>query len=193
MQGRIRVQSKMNDGSMPSGKIRHRFFDTRYWLRDLILSLLLASIVILFLYQPVRVEGTSMEPRLHHQERLFINKFVYQFEPIERGDIVVFNYPRDTSKSYIKRVVGLPGEWVTVTRGQVLVDGKPLKEPYLWRAFVDRGSYPAVHVGPNEYYVLGDHRDSSNDSRAWGTVNRKYIYGKAVFVYWPFADMGPVE
>jgi len=193
MQGRIRCQSIMNDGSMPTPKTRRRFFDTRYWLRDLILSLLLAFVVIFFLYQPVQVEGTSMEPRLRHQERLFINKFAYHFEPIERGDIVVFSYPKDTAKSYIKRVVGLPGEWVTVANGRALVDGKPLKEPYLRRPFVDEGSFPPVHVGPNEYYVLGDHRESSNDSRIWGTVNRKYIYGKAVFVYWPFAEVGPVE
>jgi signal peptidase I len=183
----------MNDGPMPPGKTRRRFFDARYWLRDLILSLLLAFIVIFFLYQPVQVEGTSMEPRLQHQERLFINKFAYHFEPIERGDIVVFNYPKDTSKSYIKRVIGLPGEWVTVKKGRVLVDGKLLTEPYLRRPFVDEESYAPVHVGPNEYYVLGDHRESSNDSRVWGTVNRKYIYGKAVFIYWPFSQMGPVE
>lgn len=183
----------MNDGQMPSGKPRRQFIDARYWLRDLILSLLLAFIVIFFLYQPVQVEGTSMEPRLTHRERIFINKFAYHFEPIERGDIVVFRYPKDTSKSYIKRVVGLPGEWVSVTKGQVFVNGKPLTEPYLPGTFVDAGSYPPVHIGADEYYVLGDHRESSNDSRVWGTVNREHIYGKAVFIYWPFSQLGPVE
>ena len=102
------------------------FFETRYWLRDLILSVLLAFIVIVFLYQPVQVEGTSMMPRLENHERIFINKFLYRFRPIERGDVVVFRYPLDTSKSYIKRVIGLPGDEVSIRDGHVLVNGKPL-------------------------------------------------------------------
>jgi len=172
---------------------RRRFFETRYWLRDLILSILLAFIVIVFLYQPVQVEGTSMMPRLENHERIFINKFVYRFEPIRRGDIVVFWYPLDPSKSYIKRVVGLPGEWVSIQGGRALVNGVPLVEPYLPAYYVDHQNYAPIHVEPNHYYVLGDHRDSSNDSRVWGTVDRKYIYGKAVFVYWPFSEFGPLE
>ncbi len=172
---------------------RHRLFETRYWLRDLILSLLLAFIVIFFLYQPVQVEGTSMMPRFSNHERIFINKFIYRFEPIQRGDVVVFWYPLDTSKSYIKRVVGLPGEWVTIMEGRVFIDGKPLQEPYVPTEYADRRSYSPVHVEPDHYYVLGDRRESSNDSRVWGTVDRQFIYGKAVFVYWPFNDFGPVE
>ena len=172
---------------------RRRFFETRYWLRDLVLSLLLAFIVIFFLYQPVQVEGTSMMPRLSDHERIFINKFLYRFEPVQRGDIVVFWYPRDPSKSYIKRVVGLPGEWVAVLDGRVAIDGKPLNEPYLPANGLDRESCPPTYVEPGHYYVMGDHRASSNDSRTWGTVDQKYIYGKAVFVYWPFSELGPVE
>ena len=169
------------------------FFETRYWLRDLVLSLLLAFIVIFFLYQPVQVEGTSMLPKLSNNERIFINKFVYRFEPIQRGDIVVFWYPLDPSKSYIKRVVGLPGEWVSVVEGKVTINGKVLKEPYIPADAFDQQSYPPSFVEPDHFYVLGDHRVSSNDSRVWGTVDRKYIYGKAVFVYWPFNQMGLVE
>jgi signal peptidase I len=172
---------------------RKRFFETRYWLRDLILSLLLAFIVIFFLYQPVQVEGNSMTPHLTNHERIFINKFVYRFEPIQRGDVIVFWYPLDTSKSYIKRVVGLPGEWVTVDEGRVLINGRPLKESYLAADRYDRQSYPPTYVAAGHYYVLGDHRESSNDSRVWGTVDQKFIYGKAVFVYWPFSQIGPVE
>lgn len=177
----------------PSERGRSGFFDARYWLRDLLLSLLLAFIVIFFLYQPVQVEGTSMMPRLSPHERLFINKMVYHFEPIRRGDIVVFRYPLEPAKSYIKRVVGLPGERISVRAGRVYVDGEPLDEPYLPTDTADRQSYPEVLVGPDQYYVLGDHRGSSNDSRVWGTVPRKFIYGKAVFVYWPFGEFGPVE
>ena len=170
-----------------------RFFEARYWLRDLILSLLLAFIVIVFLYQPVQVEGTSMMPRLENHERIFINKFVYRFEPIRRGDIVVFWYPLDPSKSYIKRVVGLPGETGAIRDGRVYVNGKGLREPYVPPAYLDRQSYPPTVVEPNRYFVLGDHRESSNDSRVWGAVDRAYIYGKAVFVYWPFSQFGSLE
>jgi signal peptidase I len=177
----------------PSERERTGFFDARYWLRDLLLSLLLAFIVIFFLYQPVQVEGTSMMPRLSPRERIFINKLVYRFEPIRRGDIVVFRYPLDPSKSYIKRVVGLPGERVSVRSGRVYVNGAPLAEAYLTSGTTDHQSYPELLVGTDQYYVLGDHRGSSNDSRVWGTVNRKYIYGKAVFVYWPFREFGPVN
>lgn len=172
---------------------RRRFFDTRYWLRDLILSVLLAFIVIVFLYQPVQVEGTSMMPGLVNHERIFINKFVYRFEPVRRGDVVVFWYPLDTSKSYIKRVVGLPGETVTIQEGKVLINGKTLEEPYVLTQYLDHESYAPVYVAPEHYYVLGDHRDASNDSRVWGTVDCRYIYGKAVFVYWPFNQLGSVN
>lgn len=169
------------------------FLNTRYWLRDLILSLLLALTFIIFLYQPVQVEGTSMLPQLANHERIFINKFVYRFEPIGRGDIVVFHYPLDPSKSYIKRVVALPGETVRIRAGVVYINGKPLREPYVLPSYLDHESCPAVTLGPHNYYVLGDHRDSSNDSREWGPVERKYIFGKAVFVYWPFGRFGALE
>ena len=185
--------TQVTDGRATQQSPRRRFFETRYWLRDLILSILLAFIVIVFLYQPVQVEGTSMMPRLENHERIFINKFVYRFEPIQRGDIVVFWYPLDPSKSYIKRVVGLPGEGGSIQDGRVLVNGTPLAEPYLPANYLDHQSYPPVQVEADHYFVLGDHRDSSNDSRVWGSVDRKYIYGKAVFVYWPFSEFGPLE
>ena len=169
------------------------FFETRYWLRDLILSVLLAFIVIVFLYQPVQVEGTSMMPRLENHERIFINKFLYRFRPIERGDVVVFHYPLDPSKSYIKRVIGLPGEEVSIRDGQVLVNGQTLREPYVLPSYLDEQSHPPVQVEPDHYYVLGDHRSASNDSREWGTVARQNIYGKAVIVYWPLSQMGWVK
>ncbi len=193
MQGIKLSQPTTTDTHTAAPEPRRRFFETRYWLRDLVLSLLVAFIVIFFLYQPVQVEGTSMLPRLSNHERIFINKFLYRFEPIQRGDIVVFWYPLDPSKSYIKRVVGLPGEWVGVVDGQVMIDGKPLSEPYLPAEGLDRQSCPPTYVESGHYYVMGDHRASSNDSRTWGTVEQKYIYGKAVFVYWPFSQFGPVE
>jgi len=157
----------------------------RGWLRDLAISVVIAALIIVFLYQPVKVEGTSMMPGLTDQERIFINKLVYKFEDIQRGDVVVFWYPLDASKSYIKRVVGLPGEVVRISSGRVYINDQVLNEPYLISDYLDQQSYPAVLVEPDHYYVLGDHRNSSNDSRTWGTVARRYIYGKAVLVYWP--------
>jgi signal peptidase I len=162
------------------------------WLRDLFVSVILAILVILFLYQPVRVEGTSMMPALVDQERIFINKFVYKFGigTIERGDMVVFWFPGDPAKSYIKRVIGVPGDTVEVDNGAVIVNGERIEEPYVIEEYRDHVSTSAFKVQPEEYFVLGDHRSSSNDSRSWGTVPRRYIYGKAAFVYWPLDKMG---
>lgn len=169
---------------------RRVFFESRYWLRDAILALLLAFTVFMFFYQPVQVEGTSMLPLLKNHERIVVNRVAYHIESIHRGDIIVFDYPMDPSQSFIKRVVGLPGDWVSIRDGRVYVNGKRLREPYLLPAYVDNATYAPVHVAPNHYYVLGDHRDFSNDSREWGQVARKYIYGKAVFAYWPPGDAG---
>ncbi|HEV3279616.1 MAG TPA: signal peptidase I [Terriglobia bacterium] len=188
----LRQEPASQPGPEPAGR-RRRLFEARYWLRDLVLSLLLAFIVIVFLYQPVQVEGTSMMPRLYDHERIFINKFVYRFEPIHRGDIVVFRYPLDPSKSYIKRVIGLPGEWVSIRQGVVEINGKLLQERYVPPNYLDHDSYPPVYVESGHYYVLGDHRDSSNDSRMWGTVDRSFIYGKAAFIYWPLTDLGTLQ
>lgn len=165
---------------------------TLYWLRDLLLSVVIAIVVILFLYQPVKVEGTSMMPSLVDQERIFINKFVYRFGfgDIQRGDMVVFHYPTDPSKSYIKRVIGLPGDTVAIEDGVVFVNGRRLDETYVPDEYRDRQTLPLTKVPSDHYYVLGDHRTSSNDSRSWGPVERQYIYGKAVFVYWPIEKMG---
>jgi signal peptidase I len=168
---------------------------TIIWFRDLLLSVLIAILVILFLYCPVKVEGTSMMPNLLDQERLFINQFTYKFRlgDIKRGDTVVFWFPEDTTKSYIKRVIGLPGDTVAVEDGYVFVNGKQLVENYVPPQYRDYMSYPAKVVPEDQYFVLGDHRSSSNDSRAWGFVPRRYIYGKAVFVFWPPEHMGTVR
>ncbi len=163
------------------------------WFRDLILSLAISAFIIVFIYQPVKVEGTSMMPSLADQERIFVNKFVYRLEPISRGDIVVFRYPRDPSKSYIKRVIGIAGDRVRIDGGQVYVNGEALGEDYVPPAYADSRSYPEMVVPPDCYLVLGDHRSMSNDSRDFGPVNQSYIYGKAVFGYWPMDKLGRVR
>ncbi len=160
------------------------------WARDLLIALGLAAVIIVFLYQPVKVEGTSMSPLLTDQERIFINKFVYRFEPIQRGDVVVFWYPMDRSKSFIKRVVALSGDTVEIRQGRVLVNGKELDEPYVPAQFADRSSLGPTHIPEGSFFVLGDHRNSSNDSRVFGAVAGQFIYGKAVFVYWPVERFG---
>ena len=164
--------------------------ELRSWTRDLAVSLGLAIVVMIFLYQPVKVEGTSMNPLLSDQERIFINKFIYRFEPIERGDVVVFWYPLDRSKSFIKRVVGLPGETVEIRMGRVYINGEDLKDQFVPSTYLDGSNYTPRKIPDSEYFVMGDHRDSSNDSRVFGPVQRQFIYGKAVFAYWPVDHFG---
>jgi len=167
--------------------------DLSRWVRDILISLAVSAFFIIFLYQPVKVEGTSMMPTLEDQERVFINKFVYRLEPIERGDVVVFRYPRDTSKSYIKRVIALPGDRVRIQDGVVYVNDIQVAEHYVPPVYEDVRSYSEVVVPAHSYFVLGDHRNLSNDSRDFGPVDESYIYGRAVFGYWPVAKMGKLR
>jgi signal peptidase I len=164
-------------------------------LRDIAISVVLAVVLIVFIYQPVKVEGTSMMPGLTDQERIFINKYTYKLGAgsIAREDLVVFHYPYDPSQSYIKRIIGLPGDTVQVVDGTVYVNSRKLAEPYVPAEYRDHVSVQKESVPPDKYFVLGDHRSSSNDSRVWGFVDRKEIYGKAVFVYWPPDKIGRVR
>lgn len=163
------------------------------WLRDLLVSVAASFMIITFVYQPVRVEGTSMLPELRDQDRLFINKFAYHFESISRGDVVVFHYPRDPSKSYIKRVIALPGDTLRIDEGRVYVNGKRIAEPYVPLRFRDDRSMAKMVIPGNDYFVMGDHRSISSDSRDFGPVPRHLIYGKAAFIYWPADNMGVVK
>lgn len=168
------------------------------WFRDLVFSVLIAVVLIVFIYQPVKVEGTSMMPALTDQERIFINKFTYRFGlgDVKRGDTVVFWYPADVSKSYIKRVIGVPGDRIRIDDGQVYVNGAALNEDYVPPDERDYASWrdgQEQTVPGGKYFVLGDHRNQSSDSRMWGYVPRENIYGKAVFVYWPLQKMGRVR
>ena len=165
----------------------------RSWSRDLFISIAISMFIILFLYQPVRVEGTSMLPMLQDQDRLFINKFAYRFEDIHRGDVVVFLYPEDHSKSYIKRVIALPGDDLRIDHGTVWVNGVPLTENYVPVKYEDDRSQPEMIIPKGEYFVMGDHRSISSDSRDFGPVPRPLIYGKAAFVYWPMDQAGLVH
>jgi len=163
------------------------------FLHDLSVAVLFCFFLITFVAQAFRVQGTSMEPLLSDGERIVVNKFVYRFRPIERGDVVVFWYPRDPSVSFIKRVVALPGDSVEIRSGQLLVNGLAARESYLPDSFRDSDSFPATQIAKGFYFVLGDHRRSSNDSRSWGEVPERYIYGRAVFRFWPPRRMGPIR
>jgi signal peptidase I len=163
------------------------------WFRDIFVALAVAIFIVLFVVQPVKVEGTSMQPQLVDQERIFVNRFIYQFADIRRGDVIVFWFPRDRSKSFIKRVLGLPGDEVEIRNGTVYLNGVVVREPYIQPEFKDFRSFRKVVVPPDHYYVLGDHRNSSNDSRNWGFVDQELIYGKAFFSYWPVDRAGVVK
>lgn len=177
----------------PPARKRGLLTEMRGWIRDIFFAALTAILIVVFIVQPVKVEGTSMQPELSDQERIFVNKFVYHFSAIERGDVVVFWYPREPTKSFIKRIIGLPGESVEIRSGFVFIDGTPLTEAYVEPEFLDHQSFVPVVVPPGSYFVLGDHRNSSNDSRHWGCVPEKNIFGKAVFRYWPVTRLGTLE
>lgn len=169
-------------------------------LRDVFLIIVVFILFGVFFVQPVVVEGTSMLPQLHDGERLLVNKLVYyrlqsvSWGHIERGDIVVFWFPNDPDKSYVKRVIGLPGEVVEIRNGKVYVDGKELVEDYLDTEYNQSlPSEAAKKVADHHYFVMGDNRDNSSDSRYWGLVPEKYIYGKAFFRYWKPSNIGFLE
>lgn len=162
-------------------------------LHDLSIAVLFCFFLITFVAQAFRVQGTSMLPLLEDGERILVNKLVYRLQGIERGDVVVFWYPKDPSVSFIKRVVGKPGDTVEIKRGALYVNGQLVPESYVMGQFRDGESFEPVEVPRGYYYVLGDHRNSSNDSRSWGEVPEKYIYGKALFRFWPLSKMGAIR
>ena len=161
--------------------------EARLLFRDLVFALMVAALMLVFVVQPVKVEGTSMLPRLKDGERIFVNKLIYYGLPkLKRGDIVVFWFPDDPSKSYIKRVIGLPGDTVEIRDGRVLVNNQEFEEPELDPGLnLAREFMRPTVVKDHYYFVMGDDRDHSSDSRRWGLVPEKYIYGKALLRYWP--------
>jgi signal peptidase I len=179
--------------------LSRRAFRRRVWrmlldlVHDLSVAILFCFFLITFVAQAFRVQGTSMLPILEDGERIVVNKFVYRFSPITRGDVVVFYYPQDPSVSFIKRVIGLPGDQVEVRDGTVWVNGSALDESYVALTSRDHDNHPPLIVHRGYYYVLGDHRNSSNDSRSWGEVPEKYIYGKAEFRFWPPQKIGAIR
>jgi signal peptidase I len=179
----------------PADPVEHSQGRLSGWFRDILETILPALLIVLvvnvFLAQATRVEGQSMEPNLHNNERLIIEKISYRFHPPHRGDIVVIRMPNRHSDPLIKRVVGLPGETIEIRDGHVYINGQMLNEPYLEQlTYGDTG--PHV-IAPGYMFVLGDNRGASNDSRSFGEVTISSIVGHAWFRYWPLNEIGLVR
>jgi len=159
-----------------------------------ILETLLLSVVLFFLINAVsariRIDGSSMEPNLHHGEFVIVSKINYRFGEPERGDVVVFDFPRNITQEYIKRVIGLPGEHIMVEDGNVYVNEIILSEPYL----IMEPRYEGEWVVPEDtLFVLGDNRNNSSDSHTWGMVPMNNVIGEALVVYWPPSSWGLIN
>lgn len=165
------------------------------WIRDILETILPALLIVLvvnvFLAQATRVEGQSMEPTLHDNQRLVIEKISYRLHVPQRGDVVVLKLPNRRSDPLIKRVVGLPGETIEVRDGHVYINGQVLEELYLNQLTL--GNFPPHVISPGHVFVLGDNRGASNDSRSFGEVALTSIVGRAWFRYWPLDEIGLVR
>lgn len=147
----------------------------------------LLFIVVNLITARIRVEGISMEPSLHDGEFVVVNRLAYRWKEPERGDVIVFHFPSDPRRRFIKRVIGLPGDTVTIRDGRVLINGSVLEEPYLEEEPRYHGEW---RIAPNEVFVLGDNRNNSSDSQNWGPLDINEIIGKAMLVYWPMDTIG---
>ena len=161
-------------------------------LREILETVLLTALIYVIVNAATgrfRIEGSSMEPSMHNEQYVLVDKVSYQISQPQRGDVIVFNYPKATERDFIKRIIGLPGETVHVTGGVVYVNNVPLNEPYI---SAPPNYESELTLGPDEYYVLGDNRNSSSDTHIWGPLEYKYFVGRAVLVYWPPESWGLV-
>lgn len=163
------------------------------WLRQTVETAILLLLLLLIFHVAVQnfhVDGQSMEPTLHNQEYILVDKASYLFEPPTRGDVIVFEYPLNPQEDYVKRIIAIPGDVISVINQKVIVNGVTLHESYV-NPDDPYNPYPSFTnhiVGPNEYFVMGDNRGNSSDSRQWGFVPRQNIIGKVDLVYWPFGE-----
>lgn len=168
-------------------------------LRELTTTLLITIILFLGLRysaQAVPLDGPSMQPGLHTNERVLVNSLAYLFREPQRGDVIVFHPPTALTERYIKRVIGLPGDTIRITRTDVYVNGAKLDEPYLAPVppgYTENQEPETVHLGPNQFFVMGDNRTNSEDSRIFGPITQREIIGKAEFVVWPLNDFHDIN
>ncbi|MBL7130285.1 MAG: signal peptidase I [Candidatus Omnitrophica bacterium] len=181
----------------------------REWIESLIIAFILAMIIRTFIVQAFKIPSGSMRPTLMEGDRILVNKFIYgakipfldwrlpQLREPCRGDVIVFIYPKDPKRDFIKRLIGLPGERLEIREGKVYINGLSSDNPCLARYYYNRGDYAAEHrkitIPPNSYYVLGDNSASSQDSRYWGFVPRKYVLGRAFLIYWPLTRIRNIK
>ena len=165
------------------------------FLETIVVALSVFVVIYLFIVQPHEVKGSSMEPTFQNNEYIITDKISYRFGKPNRGDVVIFKAPVNPDVDYIKRIIGLPGETVMVQSGRIYIDGKMLNEPYLEDltpifpgGFIKEGV--VVSIPENHYFVMGDNRPHSSDSREFGPIEKKLIIGRAVFRYWPINDLG---
>jgi len=163
--------------------------EVKDWLVSIVMAVALALFVRYFIVELYIVDGPSMRPTLESEERLVVNKFIYRFRPPERGEILIFRYPRDPSRDFIKRVIAIPGDTIEIQGSRVLVNGQILNEPYILNK--TRNIYPKATVPEGTMFVLGDNRGNSEDSRYpdVGFVPYDHIRGKALLVFWPLSEM----
>lgn len=161
-------------------------------VREIFETLLLTAAIYLlvnFVTGRFRIDGDSMQPSMHNGQYVLISKLSYRLGEPQRGDVIVFRFPNDPDRDFIKRIIGVPGDTVEIANGGVRVNGSLLNEPYISDPPTYSGTWP---VGPDQYFVLGDNRNYSSDSHAWGLLSESSIIGKAWFVYWPPQTWGPV-
>jgi signal peptidase I len=155
------------------------------WFKTLFSAAVYATLIVTFVAQVARVEGESMAPTLANQDRLIVNKLAYRFGPPRRGDIVMLYYPRDPDKSFVKRVIAEEGDTVKIQDGRVFVNDVPMQDDYVLPDFRSHEDQPAKVIPPGYYFVMGDHRNNSSDSRTWGEVPKRYIVGRVQLRWWP--------
>lgn len=161
-------------------------------LESVAIAVILAVIIRFFLFQPFYIPSGSMEPTLKPGDRIIVNKLIYRYSQPKRGDIMVFKYPRDPARDFIKRTVGLPEETIEIKDSKVYINNKEIPQPFL-EPGLKFGSFGPVEVPEGSYFMMGDNRNNSEDSRVWGTLPRENIVGKAMFIYWPLSRIGMVK
>lgn len=158
-------------------------------LESVVIAVVLAALIRIFIFSPFYIPSGSMEPTLQIGDRIIVSKLNYYFEEPSRGDIMVFRFPLDPSRDFVKRVIACGGETVAVRNSQLYINGKPVDEDYL-PGDLQFPDFGPVKVPEGSYFVMGDNRNNSDDSRRWGPVPQEYIVGKAIFIYWPLNRIG---
>lgn len=171
------------------------WYGVREWIRVIVIAFIIALPIRFFIAEPYIVQGASMDPTFSTGQFLIVDRLTYRFEQPSRGDVIVFEYPNDPSSYYIKRIIGLPGESISIKNGKAVVTTASsteqivLEEPYIGPSHVSKDNLPARALGADEYFVMGDNRAQSSDSRVWGSLDRKFIIGRPILRLSPVTDI----